>query len=397
MGSHVFEAVNLVQDGFPSFFKFIAANETGDTGGHQCGFYIPREFAELAFGEPCVKGKNKELHVRIVWNAEKTTQSRFVYYGVGTRNESRITQFGRGFEYLRSEYTGALVVFSRTDQDLYSAFVFDSEEEINEFLGTLGLGPADANKLIRLDGKGAEIQEERAFTEFINSLNAEFPSSEAMSEAARRIEDAVYDHREYIQTRPDDKLISWSEIEYRLFRAIENNRYRSFVSNGFASVDDFIEKANAVLNRRKSRAGKSLEHHLEAIFTGNEIDFEGQVVTEGNKRPDFIFPSSSAYHDTTFPDKRLIFLAAKTTCKDRWRQILNEADRFRNRTKFLCTLQQGMTTKQMNEMAAERVVLVVPKPYVKSFPKNTAMRIITLQEFIDFVKKTQGNEEKDFG
>ena len=197
--------------------------------------------------------------------------------------------------------------------------------------------------------------------------------------------------------RQDDKLISWSEIEYRLFRAIENNRYRSFVSNGFASVDDFIEKANVVLNRRKSRAGKSLEHHLEAIFTGNEIDFEGQVVTEGNKRPDFIFPSSSAYHDTTFPDERLIFLAAKTTCKDRWRQILNEADRFRNRTKFLCTLQQGMTKKQMNEMAAEQVVLVVPKPYVRSFPKNTDMRIITLHEFIDFVKKTQGNEEKDFG
>jgi hypothetical protein len=33
MESHVFEAVNLVQSGCPSFFKFIAANETGDTGG----------------------------------------------------------------------------------------------------------------------------------------------------------------------------------------------------------------------------------------------------------------------------------------------------------------------------------------------------------------------------
>jgi hypothetical protein len=48
-----------------------------------------------------------------------------------------------------------------------------------------------------------------------------------------------------------------------------------------------------------------------------------------------------------------------------------------------------MTAKQMNEMAAEKVVLVVPQPYVKSYPKNTAMPIITLSRFIDFVKGVQ--------
>ena len=30
--------------------------------------------------------------------------------------------------------------------------------------------------------------------------------------------------------------------------------------------------------------------------------------------------------------------------------------------------QQGMTKKQMNEMAAEKVVLVVPEPYVGTYP-----------------------------
>lgn len=389
MESYVYEAVNLVQSGCPAFFKFIAANETGDTGGHQCGFYIPREFAEMALGSPCIKGANKDVRAKIVWNENRVTESRFVYYGVGTRNESRITQFGRGFEYLKSEYTGALVVFARTAADSYHAFVFNSEEEIDEFLGALGLSPADANKLLRLDGKSTESRENQAFVQFIQALNVDFPSSDVMSDAARKIEDNIYDHKEYIWTRPDAKLISWSEIEYRLFRAIENERYGKFIANGFSSVDDFIEKANAVLNRRKSRAGKSLEHHLGAIFTGNGIVFEGQVVTEGNKRPDFIFPSSSAYHDMSFPIEKLVFLAAKTTCKDRWRQILNEADRFRNQTKYLCTLQQGMSVKQMNEMAAEKVVLVVPKPYVKSYPKDTKITIFTLAQFISFIKRVQ--------
>ncbi len=389
MESTVFAAIELVQAGCPTFFKFISANETGDTGGHQCGFYIPKEFAELAFGSPCVKGLNKDVHAKIAWNNDIVTDSRFVYYGVGTRNESRITQFGRGFEYLRSEYTGALVVFAQTAIDYYQAFVFNSEEEINEFLGALGLGPADANKLIQLDGRSPEVRETLAFEDFITSLDVDFPSSDVMSAAARKIEDDVYDHAEYIQTSPDSKLISWSEVEYRLFRAIENDRYGRFVTKGFSSVDDFIEKANMVLNRRKSRAGKSLEHHLAAIFAGNALQFEEQIVTEGNKKPDFIFPSSDAYHDTTFPIEQLVFLAAKTTCKDRWRQILNEADRFRGRTKYLCTLQQGMTVKQMEEMSAEKVVLVVPKPYVKTYPKDTSMRIITLSDFIASVKSLQ--------
>lgn len=389
MESPVNAAVALVQSGCPAFFKFIAANETGETGGHQCGFYMPRDFAELVFGSPCVKGSNKDSRAKIAWNDGSVTDSRFIYYGTGTRNESRITQFGRGFEFLKPEYTGALIVLARESAQSYRAFVFNSEEEIDGFLGALGLGPADANKLIRLDGGSPEKKEAAAFADFIRSLAVDFPASDVMSAAARRIEDEIYDHAEHIRTSPDTKLIDWSELEYRLFRAIEGDRYRPFVANGFASVDDFIEKANAVLNRRKSRAGKSLEHHLGAIFSGNALEFEGQVVTEGTKRPDFIFPSSAAYHDSAFPIERLVFLAAKTTCKDRWRQILNEADRFRDRTKYLCTLQQGMTTRQMNEMSAENVVLVVPQPYIKSYPKNTDMKIISLVEFVGFVKSLQ--------
>lgn len=55
--------------------------------------------------------------------------------------------------------------------------------------------------------------------------------------------------------------------------------------------------------------------------------FATQAVTEGNKKPDFLFPSAGAYHDTEFPVENLRMLAVKTTCKDRWRQILNEADK----------------------------------------------------------------------
>ena len=60
---------------------------------------------------------------------------------------------------------------------------------------------------------------------------------------------------------PDSILLRWTDQEYALFRAIEYARYGDIVARGFASVDDFVIMANRVLNRRKSRAGKSLEHH----------------------------------------------------------------------------------------------------------------------------------------
>jgi len=389
MNDNVAEAVNLVQQGNKAFFKFIAANETGDTGGHQCGFYIPKDFLPEAFETPCIKGTNQDKTVRILWNGATETQSRFVYYGKGTRNEARITNFGRGFEFLKSDYTGAIVVFIKESDNVYHSFVFNSEEEIDEFLGCLGLGPTDANKLIQAEAVSPTIQEQQAFAAFISGLSGQFPSSVEMSAAARKIENAVYDHAEYVQSRPDQKLLNWSELEYRLFRAVENSRYGEAVSRGFASVEDFLKMANALLNSRKSRAGKSLEHHLAALFAGNAVQFEEQIVTEGNKKPDFIFPSSAAYHDSDFDDGRLFFMAAKTTCKDRWRQILNEADRFKGKTKYLCTLQQGMSERQMDEMYAEKVVLVVPKPYISDYPAAKRSCILTVEQFIQQVKSAQ--------
>lgn len=57
-------------------------------------------------------------------------------------------------------------------------------------------------------------------------------------------------------TNPDRKLLDWTEVEYRLFRALEYARYGEMITRGFSTVEDFIATANQVLNRRKSRAGK---------------------------------------------------------------------------------------------------------------------------------------------
>lgn len=372
-----------------TFTKFLAANDTGLTGGHQAGIYISKPSVPILFDEPGIKGQNKEKWVKVKWQDDFETDTRFIYYGQGTRNEYRITNFGKGFPFLRAEYTGALFVITKIDNENYKGYVLNTEDEINEFLSAFGLTPAETNRLIELSRTDASLREQAAIDRFISGLTVDFPSSDVMSSAARAISYVAVLNKTITMTDPDKAILQWTDQEYKLFRALEQARYGDMVARGFSTVDDFVALANQVLNRRKSRAGKSLEHHLAAIFNENHIQFTAQAVTEGNKRPDFIFPSEEAYHNFSFPVSKLTSLAAKTTCKDRWRQILNEADRLRDGRKYLCTLQQGISSMQMDEMEAEKVTLVVPKAYISTYPRDKQDRIWSLHTFVDHVKELQ--------
>ncbi len=390
MQSQASIAIQTVLKGKLAFCKFLSGNDTGKTGAHQAGIYIPKPAVPIIFDVPGTKGEQLERYVTISWHGWGDTESRFIYYGQKTRNEYRVTRFGRGFPFLKEEQTGALFVFVKMQEDEYSAFVLNAEEEIDEFLDFFGISPTETNALLSLDLCQPEERERIEFQKFIEGLTVDFPSSLDISKAAQHIQGVVYDHDEYIISKPDDKLLDWTSVEYRLFKVIEQTRYGNLVSKGFPSMDLFIDTANQVLNRRKSRAGKSLEHHLAALFDGNSLQFGQQVVTEQNKRPDFIFPSYEAYHNKDFPAEKLVMLAAKTTCKDRWRQVINEADRLKGREKFLCTLQQGISSAQLDEMRSEKVTLVVPQPYIKLYPEEKRDSIWPLSRFIAHVKKLQG-------
>ena len=390
--SYSAQAIQAVLNSQRASCKFLSANDTGLTGGHQSGIYISKASYPILFDTWGEKGSNKERWVKIKWQNDWESDSRFIYYGRGTRDEYRITNFGKGFPFLCSDYTGALFVLSQNDPENYNGFILNTEEEINQFLDAFGLTPAETNRLIDVGHCGLQFgrREEQVIKDFIRGLAVDFPVSEEMSAAARAIEETLYNHADFIRSNPDKKLIAWTEMEYKLFKALEYDRYKEFLFKGFYSVDQFVNTANMVLNRRKSRAGKSLEHHLAAIFDGNNIRYSAQAITEGRKKPDFIFPSETAYHDFAFPAENLISLAAKTTCKDRWRQVINEADRLRNYPKYLFTLQQGTSPAQMDEMQAENVVLVVPESYISSYPADRRERIWTLAKFVGYVREKEG-------
>ncbi len=139
--------------------------------------------------------------------------------------------------------------------------------------------------------------------------------------------------------------------------------------------------------RRKSRAGSALENHLEAVFGAHGVTYSRTAVTENNLRPDFVLPSIQHYRDATFPATRLTVLAAKTTCKDRWRQILNEAARVE--IKHLLTLEPSISENQTAEMRSERVQLVLPLSLHVTYAATQRPWLMSMRMFIELATARQ--------
>jgi restriction endonuclease EcoRII-like protein len=378
-------AIKTTSEAEIAYCKFIMPNDTGSTGSHQSGYYIHREAYRLIFNKAGVKGEILEKWVTLKWQDDFETRSRFIYYGQGTRNEYRLTNFGRGFPFLGDDSIGSLLILCKISDDYYHAYVLETEDEIENYLNFFSLPATEANGIVS-DISKLPAGIEKRLLEYVTSLPAGFPSTKELSASAQEFfnKTAKIDKADIID-RPDLVLTGWVDTEYNMFKEVEKERYKKdYLVSSFRDVDSLVEAANTILNRRKSRAGKSLEHHLAKIFDVNELPYSAQGTTEGHKKPDFIIPSIELYHDANFSKNKLVFLAAKTTCKDRWRQVLNEAERTPN--KHLFTLQQGVSQNQLREMKDEGLTLVVPEKHITMFPAENREDILTLKTFIEFSK-----------
>lgn len=212
-----------------------------------------------------------------------------------------------------------------------------------------------------------------------------FPATAVFSAFAREHAGKVDLHGD-----PDQALMDWIETEEAMFYAFERHLISERIAAGFiggdgaVEVDSFVSFSLSVQNRRKSRAGYSLENHLVAMFTGHELAFDRGAKTEGNKKPDFLFPGGAAYHDPRFDPSRLTLLGSKSSCKDRWRQVLSEGVRVPG--KHLVTLEPGISTNQTNEMIGEGLQLVVPRPIQASYLAEQKDWLLSLKDFLDLAK-----------
>jgi hypothetical protein len=241
------------------------------------------------------------------------------------------------------------------------------------------------------DELGIEPEEPEAdvLDGLIEKFGVLFPSTREFSQAAR---DSI---PEIIpQDDPDAALLAWMEREELLFRRLERRIVAERIRTGFVAGDDtdvdgFINFSLSVQNRRKSRAGWALEHHLKAIFQACTIRFDRGAETENRNKPDFLFPGAVEYRDPLFPAARLTMLGAKSSLKDRWRQVLAEAERIKE--KHLLTLEPGISENQTDQMRASLLRLVVPSGLHETFRPAQRPWIFSLRDFINIVRDRQNS------
>lgn len=221
--------------------------------------------------------------------------------------------------------------------------------------------------------------------QMLSEFGAGFPKTKIFSDFSRRFLKDRYSAVE----QPDDALLAWMDYEERLFRILERHIVSERLKTGFGNsghdVDEFIQFSLSVQNRRKSRVGHAFENHITEILIQNKVKFEKGVYTEGKQKPDFLFPGRTAYLDPHFNQNKLFMLAAKTTCKERWRQVLAEAEKIR--IKHLITLEPSISEDQTKQMRAHMVQLVVPKPIQETFTVQQKANLVSLLEFINNIKE----------
>lgn len=190
---------------------------------------------------------------------------------------------------------------------------------------------------------------------------------------------------------PDHALVLWMDQEERLFKTFEKHLLHEKLKRGFGEsghdTDDFISFSLSVQNRRKVRAGYAFENHLAYLFEKNGIHFSHGAETERKNKPDFIFPDIKLYRDPAFHSDYLTMLGVKTSAKDRWRQILSEADRIP--VKHLVTLEPAISRNQTDEMKSQHVQLIIPESFKSSYTVEQQKEIMQVNDFINLVKERQ--------
>ena len=242
-----------------------------------------------------------------------------------------------------------------------------------------------ASRLI-LDEIGV-VQEQEEAPNFLDLMlkkfGQTFPTTRIFSEFARATLSDL-DPRD----GPDAALLAWMDREEILFRTLERHLIGERLQHGFADdVDGFINFSLSVQNRRKSRAGSALENHVEEILLRYGIRYDRTRITEGKSKPDFIFPGISEYLDAAFPSGRLTMLGVKSTCKDRWRQVLAEADRIE--TKHLLTLEPSISLNQTAEMQAKKLWLVIPESLHNTYSDVQRHWLMNVRDFLELVRTRQ--------
>lgn len=403
--------------------KKLARNDTSwadDPGKHQAGLYIPVELKDSGFFPPFEANNPEKPHIfvasmDVLWpQTAEVTRSNIRHYS-NKGAEAHLTRLPK--DLFRQLTPASLFLAGRLTRPTagcdWWAVVLDSAGDEAELMETLldlpvdfrhGLFPADsfgAGRRAEQDELEDLIEQFRAAIRngTLHELVARYsviPDPAAIATEAR----SQWLHANGRDTfdpwqisAPGDAIMKISrEIEYRLYRAHELKRRASellaiLVDGGdlastvvrkYPDIDAILLSAS---QQRKTRAGRSFEHHIAASLTAGGIHFQEQAVT-GGRRPDFVLPDVVTLRRKDRTRSDALVLAAKTTLRERWKQVSNEQ---LDCDVFLATVDDRVSPVAIHEMAGLGIRLVVPELLKRSdeaFYKGQE-NVLSFREFFD--------------
>jgi hypothetical protein len=193
--------------------------------------------------------------------------------------------------------------------------------------------------------------------------------------------------------KPDASLVAWWEREDLLFRIHARALLRRPIEQEFErwrrageiDVDAIRAVVMSSTQTARSRAGAAFENHLATIFRACGLRFAARRRTSSGDIPDFLFPGVQEY-ETSPHVEALTMLAAKTTCKERWQQVLAEAPRIARR--HLATMSGDLPPDQLQRMRDSNLTLVLPAARHSTLPPGTT-GVMALREFIEMVRERE--------
>jgi hypothetical protein len=264
--------------------------------------------------------------------------------------------------------------------DLQGGYAFSVREELETEQDRIEF---TSRFILEQIGVPVEATADTYLDTMLRRFGAVFPPTRQFSEFARSTVDAAD-----AVNAPDASLMAWMEREEILFRTLEKHILAERLMQGFQNdVEGFLEFSKSVQNRRKSRAGFALENHVEVILRHSQVEYSRASLTEGRCRPDFLFPGADSYRNESFDHALLTMLGVKSTCKDRWRQVLTEAARIPR--KHLLTLETAISRHQTDEMQYQNLQLVVPRSLHRTYDGPQQSWLLDFATFIGLLHEKQ--------
>lgn len=428
---------NTIEEADEVYVKKLALNDwhwTEDKKKHQDGIYIPHVDRDSGFFPKLARKPREaghpifEIHFDIYWPEVGDTHTARLAHYTSKGQETHLTNVPK------PPFTGlspaSYFLIAKRDnppegESVYQAITVDSTSEECASLIDLFQIKSDFISGQFKPKKAVQSYQDRVL-QFIEEALAAFVAGKldefskpyaaipktkdlaslAQNEYKKRHRN-VSDFNPFNLRNPGDVALEISrDIEYEIFREFEL-RHRSLslvkvivgsdpkaasVQNVLRSIIKEFPRIDKILlsaaQQRKSRAGYSFEHHIERMLVDGKIPHEVQVVIESRKRPDFVLPTFAVYRNKSRPREHALVLSAKTTLRERWKQVVGE---IKNCDLYLATIDENIADNAIVDMESNGITLVVPESLKQSdittYKKQS--NVITFRDFFTEEIKTK--------